>query len=140
MFKHVVIGVLLVVPLLMLGGVSVMAQEETPAAPEVITIVEEAPSADTIDGVEDIFALTDLARFIINAAILLLSGGAIGFAVGVARMNKQQKDTSEQLYMALPPSWAKVFRDLVIAGKATFNTLDQVTDGLPNSDNDSPRF
>lgn len=139
MFKRIVIGVLLVALLLMLSGVSVMAQEETLVAPDVIAIVEEAPSADTIDGVEEIFALTDLARFVINAAILLLSGGAIGFAVGVARMNKQQKDTSEQLYMALPPAWAKVFRDLVIAGKATFSTLDQVTDGLPNSDDDSSR-
>lgn len=82
---------------------------------------------------QDFFAVTDLVQFVINVVFALVTGGAVGFSVALARMNKEQKDNAERMYESLPPQWGTILRDIVVGGKAAFERLDEITDGKPNT-------
>lgn len=82
---------------------------------------------------QDFFAVTDLIQFVVNIVFALVTGGAVGFAVALSRMSKEQKDNAERLYQSLPPQWGTIIRDIVVGGKAAFERFDEITDGKPNT-------
>lgn len=87
---------------------------------------------------QDFFAVTDLLQFVVNIVFALITGGAVGFAVALNRMSKEQKDNAERMYESLPPTWGALFRDIVVGGKAAFERLDEITDGKPNTEGETP--
>lgn len=133
MFKSFNVLVLLV-GLLLMGLISVQAQEATPEADNVVVVTDVA----TPDGVTYAADTGNTIIYLVIALVGIVTGFGVGTASGIAgalafikrlNTNDNVKLAIEQLAMSLPGNTLHDVRSLIELARQGVNFADEVTDG-----------